>query len=237
MIQMASRRPNGKVANSVVAMGSAAVMAVYSAGFVRTRPAADRLAAAAIERRIDREIPEEGPPPPLPAAPPAAKIQPAPKAIATVKPPKPSSPSAPSSTPDQPAPEVASLPSGPPPELPAPAIAPPVAAPAVPEKPAEPAPAPPAPSAPAPVVLRDGKYQGWGGCRHGDIQATVVIEGGRIASAEISDCQTRYPCDVIGVLPGQVVMKQTANVRRIAGATESSDAFYWAVVEALKQAK
>jgi len=208
---------SNKVANSVVAMGSAAVLAVYSAGFVRTRPAAAQLAASAIERRVERELPE---PPALPTSPP---------------PETPASHGGESPKPAAPAPRVHKKSQAPAAE-PTPAPEPVAPPPAVVEKLPEPAPAPPPPP-PAPVVLRDGKYQGWGSCRHGDIQATVTIEAGRIASAEITDCQTRYPCDLIEALPGQVVMKQTANVRRIGGATESSDAFYWAVTEALKQAK
>ena len=41
---------------------------------------------------------------------------------------------------------------------------------------------------------RTAPYSGWGTSRHGDIQATVVIEGGRIASAVITQCLTRYSC-------------------------------------------
>lgn len=78
---------------------------------------------------------------------------------------------------------------------------------------------------------------GWGGSRHGDIQATIVIEGGRIVSAAISDCETRYPCDVIERLPPQVLMRQSPNVDRVGGATESADAFYSAVYFALQQAQ
>jgi uncharacterized protein with FMN-binding domain len=103
------------------------------------------------------------------------------------------------------------------------------------EQPANVPAAAPVPSAPSP--WKDGKYVGWGGSRHGDIQATVVIEGGRIVSVEISDCQTRYPCDVIERLPPQVIKRQSPNVDRVGGATESADAFYSAVFFALKQAQ
>jgi hypothetical protein len=40
-----------KVANSVVALSSAAVLAVYSAGYTRTRAAAAALEAQQLERR------------------------------------------------------------------------------------------------------------------------------------------------------------------------------------------
>jgi uncharacterized protein with FMN-binding domain len=86
-------------------------------------------------------------------------------------------------------------------------------------------------------VLKDGTYTGWGSCRHGDIQAQVVIAAGRIASASISQCWTRYPCSWVAMLPGQVVARQSQNVDYVSGATESTNAFYDAIVEALSKAK
>ena len=108
-------------------------------------------------------------------------------------------------------------------QVPAPAIAPP------PELPPAPAPAKPA--------WKDGTYTGWGYSRHGNIEATVVIEGGRIASATISQCRTRYSCDVIDKLIPQVAQRQSPEVDYVSGATQSADAFYGAVVEALSKAK
>jgi uncharacterized protein with FMN-binding domain len=105
-----------------------------------------------------------------------------------------------------------------------PAIAPPAAAPA-------------APAAAEAAKWKDGTYKGWGTCRHGDIEAQVVIAGGRITSASISQCLTRYTCDVIGRLPPQVLQRQSAEVDYVTGATESANAFYYAVVEALGKAK
>jgi uncharacterized protein with FMN-binding domain len=84
---------------------------------------------------------------------------------------------------------------------------------------------------------RDGTYLGWGSCRHGDIQASVVIEGGRIASATIAQCLTRYSCSWIDKLPGQVVSRQSTSVDYVSGATQSTDAFSDAVAEALSKAK
>src|SRR5207244_12226708 len=98
--------------------------------------------------------------------------------------------------------------------------------------------APPAPSRPtASAVYRDGTYCGWGTCRHGDIQAAVVIENGRIASATIAQCLTRYSCSVIAKLPPQVAERQSPEVDYVSGATQSTNAFYYAVVEALGHAK
>lgn len=92
-------------------------------------------------------------------------------------------------------------------------------------------------AAPGKVVLKDGSYTGWGTCRHGDIQATVVVAAGRIQSATISQCWTRYPCSWISPLPPQVVQRQSAEVDYVTGATQSTNAFYDAVMDALAKAK
>ena len=84
---------------------------------------------------------------------------------------------------------------------------------------------------------KDGVFLGWGSSRHGDIQASVEIRDGRIYSATISQCLTRYSCSWISMLPGQVVVRQSAETDVVSGATQSSDAFYYAIIEALKQAK
>ena len=76
-----------------------------------------------------------------------------------------------------------------------------------------------------------------GNCRHGDIQAKVVVTDGRISSATINQCLTRYSCSWIDALPPQVVARQSPNVDYVSGATQSTDAFYWAVVDALLKAK
>jgi uncharacterized protein with FMN-binding domain len=101
------------------------------------------------------------------------------------------------------------------------------------------APPPASPPAPAPAkpAWKDGTYTGWGYSRHGNIEAAVVIEGGRIASASISQCRTRYSCDVIDKLIPQVAQRQSPDVDYVSGATQSADAFYGAVVEALSKAK
>jgi uncharacterized protein with FMN-binding domain len=100
---------------------------------------------------------------------------------------------------------------------------------------------PPEPSLAPPVAARaqykDGTYSGWGTSRHGDIQATVVVEGGRIVSAAISQCLTRYSCSWIAALPPQVVSRQSAEVDFVSGATQSTNAFYYGVIEALAKAK
>jgi uncharacterized protein with FMN-binding domain len=90
---------------------------------------------------------------------------------------------------------------------------------------------------PAPVLYKDGVYKGWGTCRHGDIEATVTIVNSRIASAVISQCWTRYPCSWIAALPPQVSQRQSPEVDYVSGATQSTNAFYYAVIEALAKAK
>jgi uncharacterized protein with FMN-binding domain len=90
---------------------------------------------------------------------------------------------------------------------------------------------------PAPAAFKDGTFSGWGGSRHGDIEATVVIESGRITSAYISQCRTRYSCSVVAHLQGQVVARQSAEVDYVSRATDSANAFYYAVVNALAKAK
>ena len=95
----------------------------------------------------------------------------------------------------------------------------------------------PVPAAPPRGPYADGSYTGWGYSRHGNIEATVVVEGGRIVSADISQCRTRYPCNVVDRLPGQILSRQRAAVDVVSGATESAYAFEDAVIEALAKAK
>jgi uncharacterized protein with FMN-binding domain len=85
-------------------------------------------------------------------------------------------------------------------------------------------------------VYKDGTYTAWGYSRHGNIQVAVTIEGGKIAEAPIWLCRTRYPCSWVEHLPGQVVKRQSPDVDYVSGATESANAFYDAVVEALAKA-
>jgi len=84
---------------------------------------------------------------------------------------------------------------------------------------------------------RDGTYVGAGTSRHGSIQATVVIQNGKIVSASISSCNTRYPCSDVASLVKSVVSQQTVPVNHVSGATDSSTAYKTAVSKALAQAK
>lgn len=95
----------------------------------------------------------------------------------------------------------------------------------------------PTPAPAKTTAYKDGTYTGIGSSRHGSIQATVVIEGGKIVSANITGCGTKYPCSKVASLPGQVVARQTASVNHVSGATDSSNAYMGAVAAALAQAK
>jgi uncharacterized protein with FMN-binding domain len=230
---------NKKIAPSLVALSSAAVLTIYAAGYLRTRSAAEQFAVDGAQRRTAG--PAEASPVALPAPPPADPVPASPesKPEASAPPSRKTSPQA------APAPAAAST-SAPVAESTEASVAPIPAAPSVlptgdPTVPADAdlrTPEPPAapPVAPQPQY-KDGTYSGWGTSRHGDIQATVIVEGGRIASAVISQCWTRYSCSWIAALPPQVVSRQSPNVDYVSGATQSTNAFYYAVVEALSKAK
>jgi uncharacterized protein with FMN-binding domain len=239
---------DGKVSTGLVAASCAAILAVYTAGYSRTRDAAEKFDAQAHERRpaarSERVAPEQtqiasvesanaapqevGEPitrtrPEVDASSAAVTTR-APQTVEAVAGTPGSTAPAPVATP---APtEVAATTTAPANIAPTPAPAPVQAAAPV----AEPAPAPKTPK------WIDGTYTGWGTSRHGDIQARVVIKDGRIVESGIAQCLTRYSCDVIDQLILQPVKKQSPDVDYVSRATESSDAYYFALVEALSKA-
>jgi uncharacterized protein with FMN-binding domain len=204
-------RPKKRVAGNLLALSSAAVLGVYSAGYVKTRAAADRFALMAEARR---------PVLPAPATPGTPAVAEAPKAKEAPRPTeaKPVKRRAVKTPPAIAVPDVAAA-------TPAPSAGQTVELTA------------PPPAAPTAPVYKDGTYFGWGTSRHGDIQAQVVIENGRIGSATIAQCLTRYSCSVIAKLPPQVAERQSPETDYVSGATQSTNAFYYAVVEALSKAK
>jgi len=230
---------SGKIANRLVALSSAAVLAVYSAGYMRTRAAAERLHAAERARVVIPAVAPIATPvvaqdAATPAEAPVTPATPAPESIAPVAAP----PKTPVVTPKATATTATVAATGTPSPAPSPAGTP-AATPAQ-TLVAEPAPTPtPSPSpAPAPAPQwKDGTFSGWGTSRHGDIEATVVIEAGRITNAYISQCWTRYSCSWVAHLQGQVVTRQSPEVDYVSGATQSTNAFYYAVVQALAKAK
>jgi uncharacterized protein with FMN-binding domain len=94
-----------------------------------------------------------------------------------------------------------------------------------------------APAAAAVGAYRDGTYTGTGTSRHGSIGVMVTVHAGKIVSAEITNCGTRYPCSRIAELPGQAVARQSAAVDVVTGATDSTNAYRAAVNAALAQAR
>ena len=214
-----------------MSLGTAVVVTIYATGFARTRSAAARIDAAD-RSRVTIPLPavaavrsgsaDTG------AAANFAGTDPSalglPKVASKVK--KSSSPKRATTSPLQPTPsaERAALPTKPDLVEPPPSATP------------TPVPSPPPVSAPAAPTYKDGTFSGWGTSRHGDIEATVIIKDGRIASAVISQCYTRYPCSRVEHLQGQVVERQSAEVDYVSRATDSANAFYYAVVAALKLA-
>ncbi len=234
-----------KVSNTLVALSSAAVLAVYTAGYVRTKSAADRFALQAETRRPVIPAPAIAAPSSSQPLPVPAPLTPAAPTVIVPPAAKPHEPAAGSSesanltTPRTAKRSRVRTQSNP---VATPSAVPAASPPAAPELPAavvEQAAAAPVPAVPDPpkAQYKDGTYFGWGTSRHGDIQAQVVIEGGRIASATIAQCLTRYSCSVIAKLPPQVAERQSPETDYVSGATQSTNAFYYAVVEALSKAK
>ena len=93
------------------------------------------------------------------------------------------------------------------------------------------------PSSPTQSLLRDGSFTGMGSSRHGSIQATLVIAGGKIISASVTSCMTRYPCSDVDSLVRAVVQGQAVPTANVSGATDSSRAYKQAVANALAQAR
>lgn len=239
-----------------MALSSAAVLTVYAAGYLRTRSAAQRLEATERPRIVIPSTPAAGTPVAATsvaeAKPPAASPPVAAAAPATPERARPAA--TPAATAAAPRPKKAKAPAPAKAEVAEPKVAAPdatasltTAAPATgaaavtataspvtePPPPTQPPPPPPQPQS----QWKDGTYTGWGTSRHGDIQAAVVIEGGKIVSATIAQCWTRYSCSWIAHLQGQVVQRQSPEVDWVTGATQSVNAFYYAVVEALSKAK
>jgi uncharacterized protein with FMN-binding domain len=243
------------VKRSLIALSSAAVLGVYGAGYVKTRAAAERFADQSGRRRpAAAPVPAIGPAPATPAAQPATASTAPPADVAPTVP-----AAASGSSTSEPATQAvataakvtlndAPAPAKPAAASPAAAVDRPTAAglPAVAALGVTTGAAlsslptmalPTAPAVPPGPQYADGTYKGWGTCRHGDIEAEVVITDGKIASAKVSQCWTRYSCSWISPLPPQVVKRQSPETDYVSGATESTNAFYYAVVEALKVAK
>jgi uncharacterized protein with FMN-binding domain len=240
--------------SNLVSLGSAAVLAVYAAGFERTKAAAARFNDESAGRRRAAPIRTTGeigaltpraPAPATPAPAPATAAKPAvpPTRTATDTTPKPSVAASHTTVShaaepgDKPTAEPTIATAAPTPSRDSTSAPKIVEAPAAATKPTPAAPAPDTTPAEKASVRKDGTYSGWGTSRHGDIQATVQIRDGKIVFAAITECLTRYSCSWIAALPPQVLTRQSPDVDFVSGATESTNAFYYAVVEALKKAQ
>lgn len=99
--------------------------------------------------------------------------------------------------------------------------------------------APAGQTAPSPArpTLKDGTYTGVGNSRRGGVQVSVAVQGGRIATVNITRASTAYPRSDIAPLLREVVSRQSAQVDFVSGATYSSMAFGAAVQQALSHAQ
>ncbi|HLH73777.1 MAG TPA: hypothetical protein VKX96_10880 [Chloroflexota bacterium] len=201
-----------RISASLVALSSAAIVAIYGFGYVQTQASADQLAVPTASSSPESQVTSAPAPTPnaasgvLPTDPPTVVVRP------TTVPPTP-----------------AASPTTIPAKSSAAAVARPTAT-SVPPTPV-----------PTPTVVtqkyKDGTYIGQGWSRHGGVVAAVVIKGGKIVSANVQSCSTRYPCSVVDQLPGLVVQTQAPPVDYVSGATDSSMAYQQAVTSALAQAQ
>ncbi len=237
------------IGKNLVTLGSAAVFSVYSAGYFRTREAADRFANDTMQRRS--AAPARSASPDRAAgtrnhiegsdAEKHVVIKPSSAKAGATADATPGVPAQTSTTAPGLAVAIAKEADPTPAPVPAPIPAPPPAAVAVVAAVAalavDSAPKAPEKKEEQRIGWRDGTFYGWGTSRHGDIQAAVDIKNGKIIAAYISQCLTRYSCSWISMLPGQIVSRQSAECDYVSGATQSSNAFYYAITEALGKAK
>jgi len=85
--------------------------------------------------------------------------------------------------------------------------------------------------------LKDGTFSGVGTSRRGNVQVSLLIESGHIATVNITGATTEYPTRDIASLPAEVVSRQSAQIDTVSGATYSSQAFRSAVLQALQRAE
>lgn len=84
---------------------------------------------------------------------------------------------------------------------------------------------------------QDGTYSGQGTNHFGTVAVSVTIKQGKIASVEITNCTTSYSQSYIDHLPSEVVARQSANVDNVSGATNSTEDFKTAIMDAISKAK
>lgn len=86
-------------------------------------------------------------------------------------------------------------------------------------------------------LYKDGTYSGEGTNRRGAIQVTVTTKNDKITDVEISRFAMHYSESDVVDLPGEVLNKQSAQVKNVSGATYSTRAFKAAVQDALAKAQ
>jgi uncharacterized protein with FMN-binding domain len=205
------RAKGKKIANSLVALSSAAIVSVYGLGYVHTQSAEDQLTTNIAAGNTPVAIATAAPT--ATTAPTAAALAPGIN-IPFLRPGTTPATSRGSNAQNTP----------PPTATPSPGAAAAAATKA------------PATATQATATYKDGSYTGTGTSRHGSITATLVIQGGKIVSANITQCGTRYPCSMISSLPGEVVARQSGNIDFVSGATDSSTAYQGAITSALRKA-
>jgi uncharacterized protein with FMN-binding domain len=249
--------PRRRMTRGLVALGSAAILSVYAIGYAKTQAAENLILAQA------SGLPNTGAPPTVPsptvlamlpggaanATPGAATPAVTPDAASPTTAPAADTPAANTPITAAVVPTAtnvpATAPSVPPtathraaatakptarPVVPTPVVVPPTAT----ARPT-PRPVPTATATPA-GKYRDGTYTGTGYSRHGDVVAQVVVQGGKIVSANITACYTHYPCSDIAPMLPEVVQLQGPPVDLVSGATDTSMAYQGAVASALAKA-
>lgn len=202
-----------KLANGVVALSSAAIMAVYAAGYFHTAAAEAGITSAAPTAIVASVATTPTataaslltPTPPATTAAPLASTAASTAATAATTATMPAATSAPLAT-------ATVVATATPTTQPTQAVA-------------------------ASATYKDGTFTGSGTSQHGGVTVAVVIKNGVIISSAITASNTRYPIARIAALPGEVVAAQSASVDFVSGATDSSMAFQTAVAGALALAK
>ena len=99
-------------------------------------------------------------------------------------------------------------------------------------------PSTPAPAARAKAKYRDGVYTGSGANPYGSLSVSLAVRRGKIAAVKITQYAMHYPQSFIDPqLPQEVVSMQTWRIYIVSGATASTYNFAEAVYNALKKAK
>lgn len=195
-----------KMSRRLVLVSSAAIAALYAAGYVETQKADAQLggSGAASQARSSTTASQAAASQAQAAAPPV-NANAAPPAVAQVARSSSASTTASTTTSSQQA-----------------AAAPPTAT--------------PIPTPTPQSGYRDGTYSGTGTSRRGDVSVAVTVKGGKITNVAITQATTQYPTSWISDLPKEVLAQQSAQVDLISGATYSSLAFQEGVQQALAQA-